>query len=165
MRAVVYKEPHQVEVEEVDDARIEDPTDVVIKVTTAAILILLVRAHLQGRDHIVVAGRRIDEQTVISAVVVTTAALCIVFLASAFLLSTQPLSPQITPSSLIYEVVSAFATVGLSLGVTPHLNEVGQLTIILLMFVGRVGPLTLLVVMQTKRRSAIDYPSARVMIG
>ena len=69
--------------------------------------------------------------------------------------------------ALFFEVVSAFATVGLSLGITPYLTGVGKVVIILLMFVGRIGPLTLaLAVGKTKSQDAqVEYPTGRLLIG
>jgi trk system potassium uptake protein TrkH len=69
--------------------------------------------------------------------------------------------------SLFFEVVSAFATVGLSLGVTPYLTIAGKLAIVALMFIGRVGPLTLALAIGQKRQEAgkIEYPDGRILIG
>ena len=67
---------------------------------------------------------------------------------------------------IVFEVVSAFATVGLSLGYTPELNALGRLIIILTMFVGRVGPLTLAVAFaQRERQVDIRYAEEEVIIG
>jgi len=136
-----------------------------IKVTTAAVLVLLVVARLKGRRHVVVLGRRLDDDTTIDAVVIAVLGLGAVLGASALLVATQSLSPTLTPGMLRFEAISAFGTVGLSQGATPHLNAIGKLIITGLMFVGRVGPLTLLVMMRPRRRSAVDYPVARVMVG
>ena len=136
-----------------------------IKVTTFAVLLLLIRAHLRGTDHIVVGERRIEDHTVVSAMVLVIAAGGLILLGSWLLLTTQPLSAVVTPSALIYEAISAFGTVGLSLGVTPLLTPTGRLIIILLMYIGRIGPLSLLLAMQTRRHTTITHPSANVMIG
>jgi len=136
-----------------------------IKVTTAAVLVLIVMARLKGRAHGTILGRRLDDLTALNAVSVATLALALVALASVLLLLTQPLGAELTPAMLNFEVISAFGTVGLSTGATPHLNTFGKAVVIVLMFVGRVGPLTLLVSMRPRRRSPVQYPVANVMVG
>jgi trk system potassium uptake protein TrkH len=67
---------------------------------------------------------------------------------------------------LIFETVSAFGTVGLSMGITPDLTALGKLIITLMMYLGRIGPLTMgLALAQNITRGKISYPDARVMIG
>ena len=136
-----------------------------IKVTTTAVLVLLVVARLHGRRHVVVFGRRLDEDSTVDAIVVAILGLVAVLLVSVLLVVTQGLSATLTPRMLSFETISAFGTVGLSQGATAQLNVVGRLLITGLMFVGRVGPLTLLVLMRPGRRSHVDYPPARVMVG
>ena len=63
------------------------------------------------------------------------------------------------------EAVSAFGTVGLSTGLTPSLSVFGQLWIIVTMFVGRLGPLTLALWMFTRKAPGVRYPEGRIMIG
>lgn len=77
------------------------------------------------------------------------------------------LEPEHDFLALFFEVVSAFATVGLSLGVTPYLSVAGKLAMIVLMFIGRVGPLTLALAIGQKREEPekVEYPEGRVMIG
>jgi trk system potassium uptake protein TrkH len=67
---------------------------------------------------------------------------------------------------LLFESVSAFATVGLSLGVTPELSPIGKLMIIITMFAGRVGPLTLFFAISSRAQSSgYRYPEDKIMIG
>jgi trk system potassium uptake protein TrkH len=68
--------------------------------------------------------------------------------------------------ALAYETVSAFGTVGLSMGVTGSLTAAGKIVVSVAMLVGRIGPLTLVVAMASGRsRPDYDYPEARLMIG
>jgi trk system potassium uptake protein TrkH len=69
--------------------------------------------------------------------------------------------------SLLFEVVSAFGTVGLSLGITPFLSVIGKLCIVVLMFLGRVGPLTLVLAVGSRviLPSEVEYPEGKVLIG
>jgi trk system potassium uptake protein TrkH len=66
---------------------------------------------------------------------------------------------------LAFEAVSAFGTVGLSRGVTPNLSYAGQGVIILLMLIGRVGPLTLAFTLANVRHERVQYPSGQVSVG
>ncbi len=67
---------------------------------------------------------------------------------------------------LLFESVSAFATVGLSMGVTPELSPLGKIIITITMFIGRVGPLTIAFALaQRKRKEYFRYPSGKIMIG
>jgi len=68
--------------------------------------------------------------------------------------------------NIIFEVFSAFGTVGLSLGLTPHLSVAGKIIIILTMLVGRVGPLTIAIIFAKKKISgAYKYPEDHIIIG
>jgi trk system potassium uptake protein TrkH len=68
--------------------------------------------------------------------------------------------------NVLFESTSAFGTVGLSTGITPHLTPLGKLIIIFTMFAGRVGPLTLaLAVAMRKEKMEYRYPEERVMVG
>jgi trk system potassium uptake protein TrkH len=67
--------------------------------------------------------------------------------------------------SLVFEAVSAVATVGLSVGATGELGALGKFTIIAIMFVGRVGPLTLALLLTGGEKSRVEYPEANVMVG
>ncbi|MDX9980771.1 MAG: potassium transporter TrkG [Lentisphaeria bacterium] len=131
-----------------------------IKVTTLAVLFLLVRSILHG-GQVQAFGRRIEDDTVMKS----TALLCLsglaVVVAAVLLLLTQD-GPA---SDLLFETVSAFGTVGLSTGATGRLDGFGKLVIVGLMFVGRVGALSLLMLMRPRRRSNVEFPTARVMVG
>jgi trk system potassium uptake protein TrkH len=69
--------------------------------------------------------------------------------------------------SLIFEVVSGFGTVGLSLGITPFLSSMGKFCIIAMMYLGRVGPLTLILAVGSRvvLPSNVEYPEGKVLIG
>jgi trk system potassium uptake protein TrkH len=68
--------------------------------------------------------------------------------------------------TIIFETTSAFGTVGLTMGLTPNLTAVGRILIILTMFAGRVGPLTLAFAIALKaQKSAFKYPEEKILIG
>jgi trk system potassium uptake protein TrkH len=69
-------------------------------------------------------------------------------------------------SDALYEALSAFGTVGLSTGITPRLNEAGQLVLVVLMYLGRTGPYTLAVALALRERQRLyRYPEERPIIG
>lgn len=77
------------------------------------------------------------------------------------------LEPDKSFLAIFFEVISAFGTVGLSLGITPFLTMLGKITIVMLMFVGRVGPLTLVLAVGSKAAlpSKVEYPEGKILIG
>ncbi len=74
--------------------------------------------------------------------------------------------PRFSLLQISFEQVSAFATVGLTTGITPQLGIEGKIIILLTMFIGRVGPLTIAyALLRQSRANAYKYPEARVMVG
>ncbi len=133
-----------------------------IKTTTFAVLLLQLRNHLLKRNEIVVGHRAVPGDTVVKATTLTVSAVIVVTTVFFFLLLTETTPFQ----QLLFETVSAFGTVGLSTGITAGLKTVSKLAIILLMFAGRVGPLTLAMAMATpKPHPPLAHPQARIMIG
>lgn len=133
-----------------------------VKTSTMAVLFLAIRARIRGEEEIVYAHRSIPKDVVYRATAIIALALAAVATCFALLLFTQGQRFE----ALLFEAVSAFGTVGLSTGITPDLNVIGKLVIIALMFIGRIGPLTLTLAMAAPReRSAIIYPQARIIVG
>ena len=133
-----------------------------IKVSTVGVLFLSIKAMLQERRDIEVFRRTIPQAIVYKSVAVTIVSLMLL----SFFFSSLLASQNGRFVDLLFEAVSAFGTVGLSVGITPHLNAAGQAIIILLMFIGRLGPLTLaFAVGRHPKRSYLQYPQGRVMIG
>jgi len=133
-----------------------------IKTTSFAALILAVRAILWGREDIEVFGRTISKENLYRAFAVGTISFVVVIVWFTMLVATQSLGFI----ELLFECVSAFGTVGLSMNVTPKLNALGQLLIVFLMFIGRVGPLSLaLVASEASERAGYRYPEAKLLVG
>ncbi|KPK64905.1 hypothetical protein AMJ83_01505 [candidate division WOR_3 bacterium SM23_42] len=133
-----------------------------IKTSTFAILLLSLGNILRGKEDIEVFKRKIPSTIVYKAMAIVVGTLLL--LVSIFLLllafEKQPFLP------LLFESVSAFGTVGLSMGITPDLTIIGKLLIIILMYGGRIGPLTLgFALTRTLRRGKVEYPVAKIMIG
>ncbi|MEO0085983.1 MAG: potassium transporter TrkG, partial [candidate division WOR-3 bacterium] len=133
-----------------------------IKTSTFAVLLLAVRARLTGHDEIVAGRRFIPRDVVYRATAIAVTAAAAVSGVFVLLLATQTFRFQ----DLLFETVSAFGTVGLSTGLTPDLSGIGRMAIIILMYVGRLGPLTLTLAMGARQSHLpISYPKARVMVG
>lgn len=133
-----------------------------IRVTTLAVLLLAIWAEARGRRDIEAFGKRIGTGVLRQAVSVTLASLFIVIVGTGVLMwqTDLPLAPS------LYEVVSAFATCGLSTGITAGLGDDAKITLIVLMYVGRVGSLTIAGALALNQQvRVIRYPSERPLIG
>ena len=133
-----------------------------IKVTTLMILVVAARAEIRGHKDVNVLDRRIPNTTVRVAIAVAMISLGAVLTGTMALQALTDLSLDLA----LFEVTSALATVGLSANVTPGLPEPAQLLLVALMFLGRVGPVTLASSLSL-RSTALDYrlPEGRPMIG
>lgn len=132
-----------------------------IKTTTAAVLFSGLRSELSGTPARLL-DRAIPEGVVTKAIGVAVLSGMIVVVGFFLLLLTESLPPL----DLAFEVVSAFSTTGLSTGITPKLSVAGKLLIATMMFIGRIGPLTLaLLVAVNARHRALELPQERVAIG
>lgn len=133
-----------------------------IRVTTLAVLILAIWAEARGRRDIEAFGKRIGTEILRLAVSVTIVSLAVIILGTTvFLWQTG-----IKLDQALYEVVSAYATCGLSTGITGGLDSDAKATLIVMMYVGRVGSLTVVAALAlNKRRRVIRYPKERPLIG
>jgi trk system potassium uptake protein TrkH len=142
-----------------------------IKTCTLAVLIASSRAIMRGREEVRLMKRSVESKTVAEAICVTFFAACLVMLVCTLLMVTEGKLVTDTPEKghlmhFLFETVSAFGTVGLSTGVTPVLTVWGKLLIVMTMFAGRVGPLTLaLIIMRRERAPAVHFPEEDIMIG
>jgi trk system potassium uptake protein TrkH len=133
-----------------------------IKTSTLAVLFLAVRSRIRGEDEIAFAGRAIPRDVVYRATAIAAVAGAIVAGFFGLLLITE----RAAFADILFETVSAFGTVGLSTGLTPALSPVGKLAVTVLMYAGRLGPLTLALAMSGRRTALpIRYPDARIMVG
>lgn len=133
-----------------------------IRVTTLAVLMLAIWAEARGRRDMEAFGKRVGTEVLRGAVAITVISLFIVIIGTGvFMMQTNiPLDRS------LYEVVSAYATCGLSTGITSDLPTEAKATLIVLMFVGRLGSLTVAAALAlNKQRRVIRYPSERPLIG
>jgi trk system potassium uptake protein len=134
-----------------------------VKTTAFSVAINYLRSVLKGRDKVEIYYRQIPGKTVDRAFFMIIISFIIVACLYLMLLNVQQGHPFI---DLLFETASAFGTVGLSLGVTPHLTSSAKAVIIITMFIGRIGPLTLLLALSRKEsRGEYSYPEENIMIG
>ncbi len=135
-----------------------------IKMGTFGILLLATISVLRGQNEVIIGKRAISKETVIRALSVFIIDLAAVLI-TAMLISVIGGFGMIDS---LYESVSGIATVGLSLGLTPKLPMICRLAVILLMFFGRVGVITItysFLLKHSKKRNLIDYPDINMMVG
>jgi Trk-type K+ transport system membrane component len=139
-----------------------------IKVTTLAIFIAIVRAAISGTTDINIKSRRIAKDQVNKAIAILSLSVLWVIGTIFCLLITHA---QYSFLSLVFEAFSAFAALGISLGVTPFLTSFGKLIIMASMIIGRIGSLTLILALRkaAHRRQMnsheFTYPEERVMLS
>lgn len=133
-----------------------------IKVTTASIMFLLFKSELSVNSSVVFRNRIISNKTVLQAFTVILFFLTMLFVGYVILLETNP---TLSPLGLLFESVSAIATVGVSMDLTPNLNTLGRLVIMSLMFIGRVGPITVLLSLMTKKEKHVSYAPTDISVG
>lgn len=133
-----------------------------VKTTTFALILATMVATLKGFRDTIMFGRRVPAQTVRRALTVIFISLTVIAFAIFFLHSTERFGLM----EISFEIFSAFGTVGLSMGITPYLSPIGKLIIIMVMFIGRVGPLTLLLSLSLNQKDAvIEPPKEGISIG
>ncbi|MFB5663672.1 TrkH family potassium uptake protein [Alteribacillus sp. HJP-4] len=132
-----------------------------IKLTTFIVIVLAVVTYLKGKKEAVVFKRTISPHIISRSLAIMVISLMAVFL-GVFILSITEHTPM---SLIVFEVFSAFGTVGLSMGMTDELSEIGKLVIIILMFMGRIGPVTLAFALASSKQSNIRYPKGDIFTG
>lgn len=133
-----------------------------LKVTTLAVLFVVVWAEIRGDREVVAFRRRIPRSVLRQALTVAVISINLVVVATLALMITN----HLPLSDAMFEATSAFATVGLSTGITGDLNAVGQALLVPLMLLGRIGPLTLFVALVLRERERLfTHPEERPIIG
>jgi trk system potassium uptake protein TrkH len=132
-----------------------------IKVTTLIVLLLATIAFFRRRTHLSIFGRALGTEQVMKVLALVTVSMLVV-LTAIFLVS---ISYQGHFMDLAFEVSSAFGTVGLSRGITGELDAWGRTVVMVLMFLGRVGPLTLGFFLATRSTPRVRYPAGQIFLG
>lgn len=135
-----------------------------IKITTLALVFVFIRAVIKGQNSYVLAKKNIDSDLVKKALLVFILMIVLVcFFISLMLL----VEPKLDTVKVIFESVSGFCTVGLSFGITSELSAVGKVLLVLAMFVGRIGAITILVYLMNIKPvvNNIRYSDGKILIG
>ncbi len=135
-----------------------------VKTTTMGLVILLIVSVITGKEDIEFSNRRFQTATVMRALAILGIGLFIVITVTLFLSFTEPGLKFI---DIFFEAISAFATVGLSLGITSKLSIAGKVIITITMFFGRLGPLTIAMALARRqaKKQLYRYPEGRIMVG
>jgi len=134
-----------------------------IKTSTFLLLIMSALANIQGKKTVDLGKRQIAADVISRAFSIVAFAIMYNFVCMFILAITQPNAPLM---QLFFEQISAFATVGLSTGITSNLTEASKVVIIVSMYIGRVGTLTLALALSKKVIStSYNYPTSHVMVG
>ncbi|HEX30092.1 TPA: hypothetical protein ENG04_08435 [Candidatus Poribacteria bacterium] len=134
-----------------------------VKTSTFAIAIGFLIANLRGRRSVEMFGRKIPGEVTSKAFSILIISILLIAV-NGFLLLWVERGHK--PLEVIFELFSAFGTVGLSMGITPHLSTLGKVIIMVTMFTGRIGPLTLALALGERRRGGeFEYPGEEVMVG
>lgn len=135
-----------------------------IKTVTAGVLFMSLASTIRGDDTVEIHERRIPAEQVMRATAVVILA-ALVVLAGTLIVSVAEDAPFL---DVMFEVISAFGTVGLSRGITPQLSSISRLVIIVIMLMGRLGPLTFAVALNYRKsvsKVKVTFPEEHVMIG
>ncbi len=133
-----------------------------VRVTTLALLVLVVYALARGQEEVSAFGRRIPRRLIQKALAMLSGSALLVIVATLAIMVSDGLA--LLPA--IFEVTSAFGTVGLSLNVTQELSTFAKLVVMGVMFLGRVGTVTLIIALAARQRpKSYTYPQEDIAIG
>jgi len=134
-----------------------------MKTTTLRVLTSCTKAILQGKEEVLLFDRKIAMNLILKAVGVLVGSVSTVILATTLISLTDP---KLDFIQILFEVVSAFATVGLSTGITGSVSTAAKLILIITMYIGRVGVLLLMsAVLGDPRPTRIHYPEENLLVG
>jgi trk system potassium uptake protein TrkH len=133
-----------------------------IKVNTFGVMVAYLRAMFRNRSKLVLMNHHIRKGTINKAFLIIFLGIAIIFSGTLILTITENFPLE----KIMFEVVSAFGTVGLSMGITFYLSQIGKMVIIFTMFIGRVGLLTFILAMSdTGKTFDVQYPEGFINIG
>lgn len=133
-----------------------------LKITTFAVLFFILWTEIRGGTAVNIFGKRLSQSVYRQAITVVLLALALIVISTMALMFISDFGQE----RLLFEVVSAFGTVGLSTGITAGLPPAGQLILVALMFIGRLGPVTLASALALRSRVPhYEYPTERPLIG
>jgi len=133
-----------------------------IKTTSFAVIILSVVAILSSNRDVIVFRRRLSDILVRRVMALIAISIMLIFIIIFLLMIIEPFSFE----HIAFEVISAFGTVGLSMGITPYLSETGRILITILMYFGRIGPLTFIFALSRKKmQTDYQFSEEKISVG
>lgn len=134
-----------------------------IKTITALAILLYVWTVMTNKEHTVVFNRSVSKSLIYKSLVIAVISSLVV----AFAVLVLSVTENVTLDRLLFEVTSAFSTTGLSMNLTPTLSPAGRVIIIIMMFIGRLGPLTLAVALAARQpdKAKVKYPEGNLYVG
>lgn len=133
-----------------------------LKTTTFGVLFASTISTIRGDEGVKIFNKKVPSQTLRKALALVTVSIFLVTLVSFLLTLVEPYNYI----DIFFEVVSAYATVGVSRGITPGLTDFAKVIITATMYLGRVGPLTMAFAFGRKKKtSSLDYPEANISVG
>ncbi|MBN2041062.1 MAG: hypothetical protein JW864_13550 [Spirochaetes bacterium] len=137
-----------------------------IKTTTITVIVALIIAKFRGYSQVVLWGRALNKETIDRSTTLIILSMLFVFISTFLILAFHDFDMHNSFLSAMFEVISAFGTVGLSMGITENLTSEGKLLICIVMFIGRLGPLTMLMALNSRKKKVnIKFPEEQIMIG
>lgn len=133
-----------------------------IKTTTFGVILFYVIGIVKKKENVEIFNRRLDWEIMNRALAILVLAITYVIIVIMLILIAENFSPE----EIMFEVISAFGTVGLTLGITPDLTTFSKLLLIVTMFIGRLGPMTFaLAIGETKKKALSKYPKENILVG
>ena len=137
-----------------------------IKTTTMTVIVLLLITKFRGREQVVVWKRALNRDDVDRSATLVVVVFLFLSFVTFILLSLTSGRVGFNFLTVLYEIVSAFGTVGLSTGITPKFTDLEKIIVSLVMLIGRLGPLTLILALTINRKKVfLEYPEENIMIG
>ena len=133
-----------------------------IKTTTFGVILFYVIGIVKKKENVEIFNRRLDWEIMNRALAILVLAITYVIIVIMLMLIAENFSPE----EIMFEVISAFGSVGLTLGTTPDLTTFSKLLLIVTMFIGRLGPMTFaLAIGETKKKALSKYPKENILVG
>lgn len=137
-----------------------------VKTTTVAVAMIMLYAKIKGYSQPLLWNRAIDDDTVDRSTTLIILSIMFVVISTFLVMMIDNFGLRESFLSSLFEVVSAFGTVGLTTGATNKLSNGGKILICLVMYVGRLGPMTLIMALTARKKEvSIEYPEEHIMIG
>lgn len=134
-----------------------------LKTTTFAVMVFSTIGMVRGEHDIVIFNRKIDKEVILRALAITIVCISLVITVTMAVAIIE--HDRFEFLDILFEAVSAFGTVGMTRGITPHLSDISKVILAFTMFIGRVGPTTLAVGLMKTKPSSIKYASGKILVG